>query len=161
MLPYLTLTKITANLNMHPQKTGVGIAVSETNGASRFNAAFLCAKSQFTVMFGWVRQSKDWLVPFVPVLQPCSVRHHDCSLVVGSKTLQTEAIMPIHNRTTKPPKTNTLTSSVSPKSIFFLIDSNRNTIARDLSFDQAKPISKYITGSLIKFQKMVVEGGVL
>ena len=42
------------------------------------------------------------------------------------------------------------------KSLFFLIDSNRETIATDLSIEQARPISSRIDGSVIKFKKMEV-----
>jgi len=41
------------------------------------------------------------------------------------------------------------------KSIFFLVDSNRKTIATDLSIEQAKPISSRISGCLIKFQDLL------
>ena len=43
------------------------------------------------------------------------------------------------------------------KSLFFLIDSNRETIATNLSIEQVRPISSRIDGSVIKFQRM---GGV-
>jgi len=59
-----------------------------------------------------------------------------------------------HAFTQKPIKKQ-LINHVSLKSIFSLVDSHRNTIARDLSFEQAKPLSEHIQGSVIKFQAMV------
>ena len=138
---------------MHWQNPVFGIGLSESHGVSRFTAVFLCAKSQFFFMLDWVGSRKTGRV-VCPVDQPTQSDTMIGLMWSGLKPLHTEAIMPIHNRNTKPPKQSTLTNSVSPKSIFFLIDSNRNTIAKDLSFDQAKPISEHISGSLIKFQKM-------
>jgi len=50
--------------------------------------------------------------------------------------------------------TQKLTNKVSLKPLFFLIDSNRETIATDLSIEQARPIFSGIDGSGLKFQRM-------
>jgi len=69
-------------------KSGVWIGILNTKGANRLiNAVFLCAKSQFIIMLDWVRLSSEGLVSFVPVCQPCSVRHHDWHRVVGFNNL--------------------------------------------------------------------------
>ena len=58
-----------------------------TKGVNRLNAVFLCVKYQFIIMLGCARLSSEGLVSFVPVDQPCSVRLHDWSHVVGFKNL--------------------------------------------------------------------------
>ncbi len=64
---------------------------------------------------------------------------------------------PISNRiySAKQPVTQQITHKTTRlKSFFSLVDPNRETIATDLSIEQAKPISERIVGSLIKFQRM-------
>jgi hypothetical protein len=50
----------------------------------------------------------------------------------------------------------TLIPSVNLISFFTLQNSNRKTIAQDLTFNQVKSISEDIKDSVIKFQKMGV-----
>ena len=65
---------------------------------------------------------------------------------------------PIVAKNTAANKIQQLTNKATRlKSLFFLIDSNRETIATNLSIEQARPISSRINGSIIKFQRM---GGV-
>ncbi len=71
----------------------------------------------------------------------------------GLKTYPTEAIMP--NYAQAPSKSKKLIKYVSLKSIFILLDNNKQIIAKDLTFTQAKPLSEHIPNSIIKFQAMV------
>jgi len=77
-------------------------------------------------------------------------------MLSGLIILSTEAIMP-KSRTPNPTKANAQTNIVSLKSIFSLLDSNKTTITSSLTFEQAKPLSKHIQGSVIKFQAMVFD----
>jgi len=150
----LTLILNQPILKMHWQNPVLGIGLSEIIGIGRKHAVFLCVKSQFfIIMLDWARQSKDWLGSLIPVDQLRSVRHHDWSHVVGIKTLSTEAVMPkIH---TQIPTKQKPTNHVSLKSIFLLLDSDKNLITSSLTFEQVKPLSEHIKGSIIKFQAMV------
>lgn len=152
----LTFNQTTANLASTSPHVECGIGLSETNGVSRIFAVFLCAKSQFIIMLDWVRQSKDWLDSFVPVDQPCSVRHHDWSHDVGFKTLQTEAIMPKSH-------TQKLTTHVSEKSKsrFNVISKTGRSIARKVPFSTAIRLKNAQPEFTIKFDSMVGAGGEL
>jgi len=65
----------------------------------------------------------------------------------GLKLYKGETAM--RNHTQKP------TNSVSLKSIFLLLESDKNLITSSLTFEQVKPLSEHINGSIIKFQAMV------
>jgi len=129
----LTSNKTTANLTLPLPHEAAVIGVTESHGISRKHAVFLCVKSQFIIMSSWVGQSKDWLgrVSSTPIL-----------LMLGSiigvmqscfKIKHTEATMP-KSQIQNPTKANTHTNSVSLKSIFSLLDSNKNPIASSLTF---------------------------
>ncbi len=149
----LTINSYPSILNTHSQKTSVGIGLSKLNGVSRFNAVFLCAKSQFIVMLGWVGSRKTGRLRLAD--RPTySVRLHDWPHVVGFKNLINGVNLMTKFKSKKPNKKHTLTSCVNPISLFLLLDSQRKTIAQGLTFDQVKPISEHINGSVIKFQKM-------
>ncbi len=142
------------NLCLHLEKSANGIGVPKTNGISRTLAVFLCVKSQIYIfMSNWVEQPKGWLESFVPVRQFYLFRHHNWRYVVGFSTLQTEAIMP-RNHATKP-ISKAQTKTVSLISIFSLFDSDRKLITSSLTFQQVKPISEHINGSVIKYQAMI------
>ncbi len=151
----LTTIQTTATLALLSKKVVNGIGVPKINGISRNQAVFLCAKSQFQIiMLSWVEQSKDWLGSLIPVRQFYLARHHNWRYVVGFNTLSTEANMP-KNYAQEPTKQNDQTNTVSLKSIFSWLDSNTNLIPSSLNFEQAKPLSEHIQGSVIKFQAMV------
>jgi len=82
-----------------------------------------------------------------------SFQRHDCSHVVGFKTLQTEAVMPKQFNAQIPTKHNTPILSVRLKSFFLLLNADKQLIASDLGFEQVKPLADNIRGSVIKFQK--------
>jgi len=151
----LTQSKIKPILNSHWKNPVLGIGLSEIIGISRKHAVFLCLKSQFFIMLDWARQLKDWLGSLIPVDQLRSVRHHDWSHVVGFKTLSTEAIIMPKSHNQKPSNKRTLTNSVSPKSIFFLMNSNREIIADNLSYSTAYELSRK-NKAIIKFDRMQV-----
>jgi len=67
----------------------------------------------------------------------------------------------MRNYTQKPTKSNKLTRHVSLNSVFTLFDRNKQIIAKDLTFTQAKPLSEHIPNSSIKFQAMVQAEGSL
>jgi len=131
-----------ASIYLHSEKVGVEIGLTEINGICRNHAVFLCKKSQFNIMLDWVRQLKDWLGSLIPVDQPCSVRLHVWSHVVGFKTLSTESAM-LSNTT---PKTKV--------SVFYVVDKDNKIIASDLPFHKAYE-KAFSTGSRIKFQLLV------
>jgi len=147
-------SKISANLNMHWQNPVFGIGLSEPHGVGRFTAAFLCAKSQFTIMLGWVGSRKTGRV-VCPVDQPTQSDTMIGLMWSGLKTIHTEAIIMPKSHSTKPPKQRTLTNSVSPKSIFFLMNSNREIIADNLSYSTAYALSRK-NKAIIKFDRMQV-----
>ena len=72
----------------------------------------------------------------------------------GLNTTVKELVMSQHNYTQEPTKNNTPTLNVRLKSFFVLHNANREIIADHLTFDQVKPLSEHITGSLIKFDRM-------
>ena len=53
-----------------------------------------------------------------------------------------------------------VTAYVSLKSIYLLLDHNKNLIASSLTMEQVKPLSERIKGSIIKFDRMVNAAGV-
>lgn len=59
-----------------------------------------------------------------------------------------------NNRATKP-ISKKQTKTVSLISIFSLYDKSHNLICEYLTFQQAKPLSEKIKGSVIKYQAMV------
>jgi hypothetical protein len=109
-------------------------------------ALFLCPKFVMVGVLGGFKPA----VSYVTVDQPGTSTARSLVAFVGSLKIDIgETAM--RNHTQKP------TNKLSLKSLFFLIDSNRKTIATDLSIEQARPISSRINGSFIKFQRM---GGV-
>jgi len=94
-----------------------------------------------------------------PVYQPSTSTARGLVTSGGSlKTTTKESAMSQHSQIQNPTKANTHTNSVSLKSIFSLLDSNKNPIASSLTFEQVKPLSEHIQGSVIKFQAMVKIG---
>jgi len=98
-------------------------------------------------MVGCIRHLSRW--PFLDgtanLIQPASKKF--AVLRGGLKSNPGETAMRIH-----PPKP---TNHVSLKSIFLLLDSDKNLITSSLTFEQVKPLSEHIKGSIIKFQAMV------
>ncbi len=66
---------------------------------------------------------------------------------VGLQPYKGETAM--RNHTQKP------INYVSLKSIYLLLDCNKNLITSSLTIEQVKPLSEHIKGSIIKFQAMV------
>jgi len=161
----LTATESNATLYAPFEKSkGSRIGVLKSHGVSRFNAVFLCAKSQFIYMSDWVEHSKEWLgrVSSTPTL--LSSDSMIGVMLSGFKILHTEAIMPKYAQ--EPTKQNPLTFSVSDKaqsapqktSRFNVIDkATKRLIAYKIPFDCAIQCHKQ-NQTVIKFAEMV--GGV-
>jgi len=154
ILNMLTPRKDSTNLSFLPEKVENGIGVPESLGISRLTAVFLCKKSQFTIMLNWVGSRKTgWFrvssTPNYPV------RLHNWRYVVEFINSNSEPIMAKFNATN--PITNTLSLNTRLKSLFLLRDSQRKTIASGLKFEQIKPLSEHIKGSVICFDRMVGE----
>ncbi len=152
----LTIISLTTILKMHSQKTGVGIAVLKLQRRKPLLCGFFTRKISVHHYVGLgktverLASSLGWYCNLIQSNAIIAV------LVLGFKILPTEAVMLQHSNTQEPTKTRTLTSSVNLISLFILKDSNRKTIAQNLTFNQVKPISKHIKKSVVKFQKMGV-----
>ena len=83
-------------------------------------------------------------------------RLHNWRYVVGVKILTHGGTIMPNQYAQVPTKANTPTINVRLKSLFTLRDANREIIADHLTFEQVKPISERITGSVIKFSRMGV-----
>lgn len=153
MINLLTSGLLRTKIKLLPEKGATGLGLSESHGISRKHAVFLCAKSQFIVMLSWVGSLRRGRV-VCPIVQPIQLDTMIGLMLSGLKTLHTEAIMPKSHKT-NPSRKNTLTNHVSLKSIFSLLDSNKNLITSSLTMEQVKPLSEHIRGSIIKFQTMV------
>jgi len=123
---------------------------------------FLCPKSLLSALknlpFWWSGLSEQLLDAAVqtdfllhrPKIEP---------LRGGLQLNQGVAIM--RNHAQEPTKSNKLTTYVSLIAKFTLLDSNKHTIAEDLTFTQVKPLSEHIPNSIIKFKAMVQAEGSL
>jgi len=141
-------------MDLQPEKAANGIGVPESLGISRLTAVFLCKKSQFTSMLSWVGSRKTgWFrvssTPNYPV------RLHNWRYVVEFINSNSEPIMAKLNATN--PITSTPSLNTRLKSLFLLRDSQRKTIVSGLKFEQIKPLSEHIKGSVICFDRMVGE----
>jgi len=110
----MLLTATTSNATLYApfeKSKGSRIGVLKSHGVSRFNAVFLCAKSQFIYMSDWVEHSKEWLgrVSSTPTL--LSSDSMIGVMLSGFKILHTEAIMPKYAQ--EHTKQNPLTIPVS------------------------------------------------
>jgi len=99
-------------------------------------------------MVGFIRHPSGWLVPVA-----------SCSNLVEPATQRllpkVGGYIPNTGETAMRSYTQKPTNSVSLKSIFLLLDSDKNLITSSLTFEQVKPLSEHINGSIIKFQAMV------
>ncbi len=107
----LTETQCSSNLVMQLPHVAVGPGISKPHGASRFNAVFLCAKSQFISMLGWAGSRKAGRV-VCPLCQPVQPDSMIGIVLSGLLPTHTEAIMPKFNAQEP---INTLNLSVSEK----------------------------------------------
>jgi len=153
----LTSQSSTAILNVPLTHSAVGIRNPFSPGQKRplLTVVFLCPSKIISTgvirikpfMVGCIRHPSGW--PFLDgianLLQSAS---NDFAIIRdGLKSNPGETAM--RNHTQKP------TNSVSLKSIFLLLDSDKNLITSSLTFEQVKPLSEHIKGSIIKFQAMV------
>jgi len=149
-----------SNLNTLSERIANGFGRSESQGAGdcTINGESLFLRPKFIMVGVSGGACACWILD--PVVQPDTSTARSLDAFCGSlKTTVKELAMSLHSYVTKPSKNNTSTLKVSFKSIFFLIDSNRKTIADSLTFDQVKSLSDQIPNSIVKFQKMVkVEG---
>jgi len=90
-----------------------------------------------------------------------SFQRHDCSHVVGFKTLQTEAVMPKQFNAQIPTKHNTPILSVRLNPLFLLLNADKQLIVSGLGFEQVKPLADTVRGSVIKFEKFEKVGGMV
>ena len=136
----------------------LGIGLSETNGTSRTLAVFLCAKSQFIVMLGWVGSRKAGR-SVCPVDQPTQLDTMIGLMLLGFKTIQTEAIVMPKSHSTKPPKQNTQSpnSSQKPQSRFNVFTRSGRSIARKIPFNEAIQIKTGHPEFSIKFDSMGIQ----
>jgi len=151
----LTYRESKRNLAKLSKKIANRLGNLSSQGASgctiQGESLFLCPKSIMVGVLGSVRACRI----LDPVYQPGTSAAQSLVTLGGSlKTTVKELAMSLHSYVTKPSKNNTSTLKVSFKSIFFLIDSNRKTIADSLTFDQVKSLSDQVPNSIIKFQKM-------
>jgi len=106
-------------------------------------------------MLGWAdsRKTGRFRLAGTPI---CSARLHNWRYVFGFKNL----INGVNLMTNKHAqnlfnKNHSLNTRL--KSLFLLRDSHRKTIASGLKFEQIKPLSEHIKGSVICFDRMVGE----
>ena len=149
----LTLLKNRTSLTSSLPHEAIGIGILKPHGVSRFNAAFLCAKSQFFVMLDWVGSRKTGRV-VCPVCQPTQFDTMIGIVLSGLKIKHTEAIMPIHNRTTKPTKT---VSGNQSQSRFNVFTQSGRSIARRVPFQTAIRLKSGQPNLTIKFSGMEVQ----
>jgi len=164
----LTSNKTTANLTVPPPYEVVEFGSSFNQGQKRpvLSLVFLCLPK--IINTGLVRVKAFMVGVLVssracrfldPVFQTSTSTAQSLEASDGSlKTTVKESAMSQHSQIQNPTKANTHTNSVSLKSIFSLLDSNKNPIASSLTFEQVKPLSEHIQGSVIKFQAMVKIG---
>ena len=107
-------------------------------------------------MVGCIKQPlKRLAVPFCGSANLIQSTAQDFELKSGGLFLN-KGHKPMLNYNQEPTKNNTPTLNVRLKSFFSLHNANREIIADHLTFDQVKPLSEQITGSLIKFDRMGV-----
>jgi len=149
----LTLPDNTAMINSLLPHVAIGIGLSNNNGVSRFNAVFLCAKSQFIIMLDWAGSRKTGRLRCTD-RPTCSVRLHDWPHVVEFKNLY-NGVNLMTNYAKK------LTNNVSQKtSLFNVVSLNKKIIAHGLYFAEALQLQKKLAcNTLIKFDSMVIAGG--
>ncbi len=153
----LKLEQTSVILNMPLTHSAVGICTPFCPGQKRplLTVVFLCPSKIISTglirikffMVGCVMRlsSRSFLDDSANLMQPAS---NDFALKRGGlKSNPGETAM--RNNTQKP------TCHVSLKSIFLLLDSDKNLITSSLTFEQVKPLSEHINGSIIKFQAMV------
>ena len=162
MFPDLTLIKNRTNLTPPSPHEEVEFGSSFSQGQKRplLSVVFLCpSKIVNTGLF----RIKAFMVGMLvssracrfldPVFQTSTSTALSLEASGGSlKTTVKEFTMLQHSHT---PESNPQTNTVSLKSIFSLLDSDKNLIAPSLTFEQVKPLSEHIHGSIIKFQALI------
>jgi len=109
------------------------------------NTGLFCIKS---FMVDCIGHPSGWSVPVADSLNSMQSATRRLRPDSGGY-IQNTGETAMRNHTQKP------TNSVSLKSIFLLLDSDKNLITSSLTIEQAKPLSEHIQGSVIKFQAMV------
>lgn len=152
----LTINTDTSILNIHSQKTSGGLGNPFRQGAIAMCRQVYGFFYVYSFMVGVLGSFRACRI-LDPVYRPSTSTARSLVTSVGSlKITVKEKAMLQHSHTQQPAKLKTLSLSVNLISFFTLQDSNRKTIAQDLTFNQVKSISEDIKDSVIKFQRMGV-----
>jgi len=162
----MLLTSTTGNANLYaslmlsvnPLMTIMGrFQARKNNGVGDYTqcrSLFLCPKSHLSTLKNlslWWRRLLEQLR--YAALETNMNFHRPKSQAFSGGLFQNNGASHMHSHAKNFNKTNTPILPVRLKSLFLLLNADKQLIASGLGFEQIKPLADTIRGSVIKFQK--------
>jgi len=153
-------------LSVNPLMTIMGRCQARKNNGvgdyTQCRSLFLCPKSHLSTL----KNLSLWWGRLLEQLRYAALEtnmnfHRPKSQAFSGGLFQNNGASHMHSHTKNFNKINTPILSVRLKSLFLLLNADKQLIVSGLGFEQVKPLADAVRGSVIKFQRFEKVGGIV